>query len=109
MRTSRPSCSISLKNMWAVNRRPVGSRDGCHGEHPFSKAGMISTEEDWEQAKLYAENLKVPYVPRAQRQAPAPKPPVSFLPAPPELTAEDIIDSRDPNPSARGCNAAFLL
>jgi hypothetical protein len=61
-------------------------------EYVFIKprVGMISTEEDWQQAKLYATNLK-PHVPRAHREAPARRAPVSFLPTPPELTAEEII------------------
>jgi hypothetical protein len=51
--------------------------------------GMISTEEDWRQAKLYAANLKMPHAPPAAPTAPARRAALPFFPTPPsELPAE---------------------
>jgi hypothetical protein len=53
------------------------------------RVGMTSTEEDWEQAKLYAANLEMPHVPPAARTAPARRAALPFFPTPPsELPAE---------------------
>jgi hypothetical protein len=49
------------------------------------RAGVVSTEEDWRQAKLYAPNLKVPHGPRVYREAPASTAPISPQP---ELPAD---------------------